>query len=244
MREDVGIVNITDNIPIRWFVLTSSEVLKVVSKKLNLAAEWGMTDDLAATNLAGMIKVSPLRATDLVDVIVSGPDPKLVQNIAKAVPEAYKQDREMRENRLVETAIKSLQDVLREQEDIVNDKMISKLIAENDYLPSTMYRSGDNRSVMTVAMEDEDFRNSKAQLMKFEKDEQELAAYVAEVQRLPDDKLMDYVTNSDLLNAEIGGGLCKNLSECMEKDKERKIRPEPGPKHSARWWLSRKRRTS
>ena len=39
-----------------------------------------------------------MRATDLVDVIVSGPDPKLVQNIAKTVPEAYKQDREMREN--------------------------------------------------------------------------------------------------------------------------------------------------
>lgn len=170
------------------------------------------------------------------DVIVSGPDPKLVQNIAKAVPEAYKQDREMRENRLVETAIKSLQDVLREQEDIVNDKMMAlkKLIAENDYLPSTMYRSGDNR-VMTGAMEDEDFRNSKAQLMKFEKDEQELAAYVAEIQRLPDDKLMDYVTNSDLLNAEIlaADSLRKTYQEYMEKDKERETLKSQnlGPKH-------------
>ena len=220
----------------QYSILTSSEVLKVVSKKLNLAAEWGMTDELAATNLAGMIKVSPRRATDLVDVIVSGPDPKLVQNIAKAVPEAYKQDREMRENRLVETAIKSLQDVLREQEDIVNDKMMAlkKLIAENDYLPSTMYRSGDNR-VMTGAMEDEDFRNSKAQLMKFEKDEQELAAYVAEIQRLPDDKLMDYVTNSDLLNAEIlaADSLRKTYQEYMEKDKERETLKSQnlGPKH-------------
>lgn len=106
----------------QYSVLTSAEVLKVVSRKLNLAAEWGMTDEMAATNLAGMIKVAPVRATDLVDVIVSGPDPKLVQNIAKAVPEAYKQDREMRENRLVETAIKSLKDVLREQEDAVNEK--------------------------------------------------------------------------------------------------------------------------
>lgn len=170
------------------------------------------------------------------DVIVSGPDPKLVQNIAKAVPEAYKQDREMRENRLVETAIRSLQDVLREQEDIVNDKMMAlkKLIAENDYLPSTMYRSGDNR-VMTGAMEDEDFRNSKAQLMKFEKDEQELAAYVAEIQRLPDDKLMDYVTNSDLLNAEIlaADSLRKTYQEYMEKDKERETLKSQnlGPKH-------------
>lgn len=170
------------------------------------------------------------------DVIVSGPDPKLVQNIAKAVPEAYKQDREMRENRLVETVIRSLQDVLREQEDIVNDKMMAlkKLIAENDYLPSTMYRSGDNR-VMTGAMEDEDFRNSKAQLMKFEKDEQELAAYVAEIQRLPDDKLMDYVTNSDLLNAEIlaADSLRKTYQEYMEKDKERETLKSQnlGPKH-------------
>lgn len=236
-EDVVASSNMTDNyIPMQYSVLTSSEVLKVVSKKLNLAAEWGMTDELAATNLAGMIKVSPLRATDLVDVIVSGPDPKLVQNIAKAVPEAYKQDREMRENRLVETAIKSLQDVLREQEDIVNDKMMAlkKLIAENDYLPSTMYRSGDNR-VMTGAMEDEDFRNSKAQLMKFEKDEQELAAYVAEIQRLPDDKLMDYVINSDLLNAEIlaADSLRKTYQEYMEKDKERETLKSQnlGPKH-------------
>lgn len=236
-EDVVASSNMTDNyIPMQYSILTSSEVLKVVSKKLNLAAEWGMTDELAATNLAGMIKVSPRRATDLVDVIVSGPDPKLVQNIAKAVPEAYKQDREMRENRLVETAIKSLQDVLREQEDIVNDKMMAlkKLIAENDYLPSTMYRSGDNR-VMTGAMEDEDFRNSKAQLMKFEKDEQELAAYVAEIQRLPDDKLMDYVTNSDLLNAEIlaADSLRKTYQEYMEKDKEREILKSQnlGPKH-------------
>lgn len=236
-EDVVASSNMTDNyIPMQYSVLTSSEVLKVVSKKLNLAAEWGMTDELAATNLAGMIKVSPLRATDLVVVIVSGPDPKLVQNIAKAVPEAYKQDREMRENRLVETAIKSLQDVLREQEDIVNDKMMAlkKLIAENDYLPSTMYRSGDNR-VMTGAMEDEDFRNSKAQLMKFEKDEQELAAYVAEIQRLPDDKLMDYVTNSDLLNAEIlaADSLRKTYQEYMEKDKERETLKSQnlGPKH-------------
>lgn len=236
-EDVVASSNMTDNyIPMQYSVLTSSEVLKVVSKKLNLAAEWGMTDELAATNLAGMIKVSPRRATDLVDVIVSGPDPKLVQNIAKAVPEAYKQDREMRENRLVETAIKSLQDVLREQEDIVNDKMMAlkKLIAENDYLPSTMYRSGDNR-VMTGAMEDEDFRNSKAQLMKFEKDEQELAVYVAEIQRLPDDKLMDYVTNSDLLNAEIlaADSLRKTYQEYMEKDKERETLKSQnlGPKH-------------
>lgn len=53
---------------------------------------------------------------------------------------------------------------------------LKKLLAENDYLPSTMYRSGDNRSVMTGAMKTRISWNSKAQLMKFEKDEQELAA--------------------------------------------------------------------
>ena len=140
----VATSNVTANyIPMQYSVLTSAEVLKVVSRKLNLAAEWGMTDEMAATNLAGMIKVAPVRATDLVDVIVSGPDPKLVQNIAKAVPEAYKQDREMRENLLVETAIKSLKDVLREQEDAVNEKMMAlkKLIAESSYLP-TSWRNG------------------------------------------------------------------------------------------------------
>ncbi|MCQ5042038.1 hypothetical protein NE654_13265, partial [Akkermansia muciniphila] len=72
------------------------------------------------------------------DVIVSGPDPKLVHNIPNAVPEAYNQDREMRENRLVETAIKSQKDVLREQEDAGNENMIAlkKQIPESSYLPT------------------------------------------------------------------------------------------------------------
>lgn len=217
--------NVTANyIPMQYSVLTSTEVLKVVSRKLNLAAEWGMTDEMAASNLAGMIKVAPVRATDLVDVIVSGPDPKLVQNIAKAVPEAYKQDREMRENRLVETAIKSLKDVLREQEDTVNEKMMSlkKLIAESSYLPTT-WRNGENRSTLTAGMEEEDFRNAKSQAMQFEKDEKELASYVQELQRLPDDKLLDYVISSDLLNAESVGAkaLRETYAEFSDKLKEK-----------------------
>lgn len=56
--------NVTANyIPMQYSVLTSTEVLKVVSRKLNLAAEWGMTDEMAASNLAGMIKVGS-RACD------------------------------------------------------------------------------------------------------------------------------------------------------------------------------------
>ena len=51
-------------------------------------------------------------------------------------------------------------------------------------------------------MEEEDFRNAKSQAMQFEKDEKALASYVQELQRLPDDKLLDYVISSDLLNAE------------------------------------------
>lgn len=221
----VATSNVTANyIPMQYSVLTSAEVLKVVSRKLNLAAEWGMTDEMAATNLAGMIKVAPVRATDLVDVIVSGPDPKLVQNIAKAVPEAYKQDREMRENRLVETAIKSLKDVLREQEDAVNEKMMAlkKLIAESSYLP-TSWRNGEHRSTLTAGMEEEEFRNAKAQAMDFERREKELASYVQELQRLPDDKLLDYVISSDLLNAETVGAdaLRKTYAEFSDKLKEK-----------------------
>ena len=205
----VATSNVTANyIPMQYSVLTSAEVLKVVSRKLNLAAEWGMTDEMAATNLADMIKVAPVRATDLVDVIVSGPDPKLVQNIAKAVPEAYKQDREM----------------LREQEDAVNEKMMAlkKLIAESSYLP-TSWRNGEHRSTLTAGMEEEEFRNAKAQAMDFERREKELASYVQELQRLPDDKLLDYVISSDLLNAETVGAdaLRKTYAEFSDKLKEK-----------------------
>ena len=220
----VATSNVTANyIPMQYSVLTSAEVLKVVSRKLNLAAEWGMTDEMAATNLAGMIKVAPVRATDLVDVIVSGPDPKLVQNIAKAVPEAYKQDREMRENRLVETAIKSLKDVLREQEDAVNEKMMAlkKLIAESSYLP-TSWRNGEHRSTLTAGMEEEEFRNAKAQAMDFERREKELASYVQELQsaRRQVAGLRDQFRPAECGDCR-GGRLRKTYAEFSDKLKEK-----------------------
>lgn len=236
-KDVVSSSNVTPNyIPMQYSVLTSTEVLKVVSKKLNLAAEWGMTDEQAATRLTGMIKVSPVRATDLVDVIVSGPDSKLVQNIARTVPEAYKQDREMRENRLVESAIKSLKDVLRGQEDSVNEKMMAlrKLIAEGSYRP-TSWRNGETRSVTTVGMEEEDFHNAKQTAMGLEKDEKELAAHVDSLQRLPDDKLLDYVIGSDLLSADGNGSraLRETYAELSEKLKEKEslIASGLGPRH-------------
>ncbi len=237
-EDVVASSSVTQNyIPMQYSVLSSSEVLKVVSKKLNLAAEWGMTDDQAATNLFNMIEVLPIRATDLVDVVVSGPDPKLVQNIAKAIPEAYKQDREMRENRLVETAIKSLKDVLREQEDAVNEKMMAlrKLIAESNYLPTT-WRNGENRSVMTAGMEEEDFRNAKATAMNLEREHKELASHVAELQRLPDDKLLNYVISSNLMKREglVGAEtLRRTYTEYTDKQKEKELLKSQGigPKH-------------
>ena len=72
-------------------------------------------------------------------------------------------------------------------------------------------------------MEEEDFRNAKSQAMQFEKDEKELASYVQELQRLPDDKLLDYVISSDLLNAESVGAkaLRETYAEFSDKLKEK-----------------------
>ena len=229
--------NITINyIPMQYSILTSTEVLKVVSRKLNLAMEWGMTDEMAAAKLTNMIDVIPVRATDLVEVVVSGPDPKLVQSIAAAVPEAYKQDREMRESRLVDDAIKSLKNVLQDQQDIVNGKMaaLKKLIAEGSYLP-TSWRYTEYRSPMTSGMEEVEFRKAKDLAMDFEIQEKALTTYVQELERLPDDKLLDYVISSDLLNTKTVGeeSLRKTYAEFsdMRKAKEGLKSQNIGEKH-------------
>lgn len=97
-----------------------------------------------------------------------------------------------------------------------------KLIAESSYLP-TSWRNGEHRSTLTAGMEEEEFRNAKAQAMDFERREKELASYVQELQRLPDDKLLDYVISSDLLNAETVGAdaLRKTYAEFSDKLKEK-----------------------
>lgn len=45
-----------------------------------------------------------------------------------------------------------------------------KLIAESSYLP-TSWRNGEHRSTLTAGMEEEEFRNAKAQAMDFERRE-------------------------------------------------------------------------
>ena len=207
-------------------LISSPEVLKAVSSRLNLSAEFGLPDEDVANILKGMIKVEPEKMTDLVNVIVTGSDPKLVENIARTVPIAYEHDRTLRENTKVELAVKSLQEILKEQDEVVKEKQRKYLAAIEEhryYIPSVALENRGTGVSMSYDMDEEEFRQAKASAQALDTKIKALESHQDEFNKLKDDQLLDYVVSADLMNStEIGSASLRDLyRQYEEKNKER-----------------------
>ncbi len=217
----------------QYEVLIAKEVLKRVAKKQRLDEEWKMTLDDAADNLKNMVKISPVRATDLVDIIVSVPkDSRLAKDIAESLPEVYREGREEEVRAKLQGNIDSLKKLVAEQKNAVGEKkaLLSQEIKKG-YLPSTW--SNDERGGgMTANMEDEEFRRASDRAMKLRADEVALKNHVDQMQSLPDNKLRNYV----IMNMQGQSGaepLRRTYTEFSDKQKEKEllIADGLGPKH-------------
>ncbi len=233
-RDPVASANKTPTfMTTQYEVLIAKEVLKRVAKKQRLDEEWKMTLDDAADNLKNMVKISPVRATDLVDIIVSVPkDSRLAKDIAESLPEVYREGREEEVRAKLQGNIDSLKKLVAEQKNAVGEKkaLLTQEIKKG-YLPSTW--SNDERGGgMTANMEDEEFRRASDKAMKLRSDEVALKNHVDQMQSLPDDKLLNYV----ILNMQGQSGaepLRRTYTEFSDKQKEKELLIADGlaPKH-------------
>ncbi len=233
-RDPVAFANKTPTfMTTQYEVLIAKEVLKRVAKKQRLDEEWKMTLDDAADNLKNMIKISAVRATDLVDIIVSVPkDSRLAKDIAEALPEVYREGREEEVRAKLQGNIDSLKKLVAEQKNTVGEKkaLLSQEIRKG-YLPSTW--SNDERGGgMAANMEDEEFRRASDKAMKLRSDEVALKNHVDQMQSLPDDKLLNYV----IMNMQGQAGaepLRRTYTEFSDKQKEKELLISQGlaPKH-------------
>lgn len=200
-------------------VITSPETLKFVVQKLNLGKEWGVSDDMALSMLGTMVKVVPVKDTDMVDVFVTAKDSKLAQNMAEAVADAYRKRRGIEENEYLEIAIKKLTEALKQQEVDTENKLRR--------LKTFVERGNSNildPGLQTKAsVQEEELKSARAKVTELLQQEQDMGIHVDALNKLQDDQLLDYVVNANLLTDEGAGSsnLRELHKEYLEMKKER-----------------------
>ncbi len=199
-------------------LLVSERNLIAIANKLELPAEWACSDKAAAGRLGGMIRVAPRRGTDLLDVTVTSPDPRLSQRVCRAVADCYEEVREQKENDLINKAINSRFEVLRSRQDELERKadVVREYIRSGQYLSSGVWGGGSLRDSEMVEQTVNDANSRKNALQNAIST---MEVHIAELQKLQDEEMLSYVTRTGLLTAEsYSSNKVRTLSEKLKSE--------------------------
>lgn len=199
-------------------LLVSERNLIAMAKKLELPAEWACSEKQAAARLSGMIRVSPRRGTDLLDITVTSPDPRLSQRVCRAVADCYEEVREQKENDLINKAITSRYEVLRSRQDELERKadVVREFIRSGQYLSSGVWSGGSLRDSEMVEQTVNDANGRKNSLQN---EISTMEVHIAELQKLQDEEMLSYVTRTGLLTAEsYSSNKVRSLSEQLKSE--------------------------
>lgn len=205
-------------------VVRAPETLKYVARNLYLTKEWGVSEDTAAQRLGGMIEVVPVRNTDLVDVYVRGGDPKLAQNIAEGVVEAYRKRREMEEIEYATNAIRKLMEGVEVARNQLMEKNyeLKRIINEGNYI-GPLWNGENYSSTRTTTGEEEAHAAAQTEIRGLERSITDLKTHIGEIKKLKDEELLGYVVSSDLMSSESYGteNLRRLYKEKQDRDQSR-----------------------
>ncbi len=217
-------------------LLVTEENLIAVANRLGLAKEWGVSPKQAAGRLAGMISIRPRRSTDLIDVVVVGSEPRQVQRICEAIPLAYKEVRETKEDNLINRTIESRFALIRARYDELERKadVVRQYIRSGKYLSSGIWNQG------SVAPQDTDGTETRMNALQAKKNalESDISTsevHINELQKFADDDLLSYVRRTGILSAEsYSSSRVRTLSEQYNTEEEQRrtmLMDGYGPRH-------------
>lgn len=199
-------------------LLISERNLIAIANKLELPAEWACSEKAAAARLSQMIEVAPRRGTDLLDVTVKTPDPRLSQRVCRAVADCYEAVRDQKENDLINKAINSRYEVLRSRQDELERKadVVREFIRSGQYLSSGVWGGGTLRDSEMVEQTVNDANKRKNALQN---EISTMEVHIAELQKLQDEEMLSYVTRTGLLTAEsYSSNKVRTLSEKLKEE--------------------------
>lgn len=211
-----------DYMTTQFQLLVSEQNLIAIANKLDLPNELETSEKGAASILLDSIKVVPVLGTNLVDVIVTYPDPRLAQRICEAVAVCYKELREEKESALINEAINKRFEVLRSRQDELERKadVVRQYIRSGKYLNNIWSHDGRMAPVSTAAEEQalNQLNNSRLSLQS---EISQMTVHVGKLQTLKDKDLLSYVTRTGLLSAEsYSSARVRELNEAYRNEEE------------------------
>ncbi len=216
-------------------LLVTEANLKAVANRLGLPGDWGMTDKMAASQLRSMIQIRPRGGTDLIDVVVTGADAHLVQRVCEALPLAYKDVREAKEEELINRTIDARYAILRDRYDELESKadVVRQYIRTGRYLSENIWHSaGSGVSDATASSELNSLQTKEAALKN---EISTMEVHIGELQKKADDDLLSYVRRTGILTAEsYSSSRVRNLSEQLDTQTESRkqmLMDKYGPSH-------------
>lgn len=203
-------MNVGDNyMATQYEIMVSQNNLIAVANKLDLLNEWQMDESQAAANLSGMISLSPRINTNLLDLSVSNPDPRVAQQICQTVVDVYKELREEKENAVITEAINKRYEVLRSRQDELERKadVVRQYIRSGKYLQGIWSNRGYDTPI-SASSEEQTLSELNRRKLMLENEIANMVVHIGKLQNLKDEDLLSYVTRTGLLTAE---------SYCSEK---------------------------
>jgi len=179
---------LTGHIPQRFYLenqiklVTSEKNLKEVARELDLVSEWGLQDiNQAVSIIRSVTSVSPQQLSDLVDIKVQHTDQKECHDLARAISEAYQNQREVEEKSRIDEIFAALDKSLQGQQNIVDEKkdIVDQLTRAKSII------QGDEGQIMAV-----DRNRTFEQLQELKKEKQTLEGQIRSLLNKTDEELI------------------------------------------------------
>lgn len=213
-----------DYMATQFQLLVSEHNLEVVADELDLDKEWELPLNVAARQIAEMVKIEPVVGTNLVDVLVTYSDPQVAQRVCKAIADCYRNLREAKEKALINEVISKRHEVLRSRQDELELKadVVRQYIRSGKYLQNLWGQNGASSPISSAAEEQavSQLNNSRLTL---ESEISQMKVHVQKLQTLKDEELLSYVTRTGLLSAEsYSSARVRELNETYREEEELK----------------------
>ena len=112
----------------QFAIIESKENLMKVVKAKDLLKQWSVTTELDAySRLVRKMRANDVRGTDLVEIQVYDPDPKLAADLANMIAATYKQRREMSEREKSRRILEELKSEAQGQESLMEESRTTML---------------------------------------------------------------------------------------------------------------------
>jgi len=113
--------------------ITSAQTLTEAAEALDLVTRWDMDIDQVVSTLSGIVRATPKRGTDFIEISVRHANAEDAKDICKSITESYITRRNRTEVERAEEALEALDAELQNHGDVVNDRQKALTVLIQQY---------------------------------------------------------------------------------------------------------------